>query len=60
MLGSEIIGMVPLDLLLESADYYITRDELMVLKEEDRVELARHYLGLNYNKNFVPNERIIE
>jgi len=60
LLGSEIIGMVPLDLLLEAADYYIAKDNLMVLKEEDRVELARHYLGLNYNKNFLPNERVIE
>ncbi len=38
--GSEIVGVVPLDALLQAADYYIQQENLFVLKEDQKVRLA--------------------
>ncbi len=58
--GSEIVGVVPLDALLQAADYYIQQENLFVLEEDQKVRLAIQRLGLNSVAPFDPREKIIE
>jgi len=58
--GSEIVGVVPLDAILRAADYYIEKEELFVLDEDQKVRLAVERLGLNSVAPFKPEEKIIE
>ncbi|KAH9370357.1 hypothetical protein HPB48_006725 [Haemaphysalis longicornis] len=38
--GSEIVGVVPLKAILEAAEFYIKRDNLFVLEEDQKVRLG--------------------
>lgn len=58
--GSEIVGMVPLQALLDVAEYYIEKESLFVLDQDQKVHLAINRLGLNSISQFDPNKRIIE
>jgi glutamate formiminotransferase/formiminotetrahydrofolate cyclodeaminase len=58
--GSEIVGLVPLQTLLDAADYYIDREGLFLYEEDQKVRLAVERLGLNSVAPFVPTEKIIE
>ncbi len=58
--GSEIVGVVPLESLLMAADYYIEKENLFVLDEDQKVRLAIERLGLNSVAAFNPEEKIIE
>ncbi len=58
--GSEIVGVVPLDAMLRAADYYIEKEGLFVLDEDQKVRLAIERLGLNSVAPFKPEEKIIE
>ncbi len=58
--GSEIVGVVPLKAILMAADYYIEKENLFVLDEDQKVRLAIERLGLNSVAPFNPKEKIIE
>ncbi|MBU1342947.1 MAG: glutamate formimidoyltransferase [Proteobacteria bacterium] len=58
--GSEIVGVVPLEAILMAADYYIEKEHLFVLDEDQKVRLAIERLGLNSVAPFNPKEKIIE
>ncbi len=58
--GSEIIGIVPLDAILMAADYYIEKENLFIIDEDQKVRLVIERLGLNSVAPFKPQERIIE
>ncbi|KAJ6219427.1 hypothetical protein RDWZM_005239 [Blomia tropicalis] len=58
--GSEIVGMVPLQSLLDVAQFYIERENLFVLEEDQKIHLAINRLGLSSISQFEPNKRIIE
>jgi len=58
--GSEIVGLVPLEAILMAADYYIEKENLFIIDEDQRVRLAVERLGLNAVTRFDPQERIIE
>ena len=58
--GSEIVGIVPLEALLMAAEYYMEKERLFVLDEDQKIRLAVERLGLNSVARFVPEERIIE
>ncbi|KAJ9585543.1 hypothetical protein L9F63_002660 [Diploptera punctata] len=60
VIGSEIVGLVPLKAILQAAEYYITRDDLFVLDEDQKVRLIVNKLGLSSLKHFQPQERVIE
>jgi glutamate formiminotransferase / formiminotetrahydrofolate cyclodeaminase len=60
VIGSEIVGVVPLDAILTAAAYYIEQEELFVLEEDQKVRLAIERLGLNSVVPFEPKEKIIE
>ncbi len=58
--GSEIVGVVPLEAILMAADYYIEKENLFVLDEDQKVRLAIERLGLNSVAPFNPKEKIVE
>lgn len=60
VVGSEIVGLVPLVTLLQAAEFYIQRDGLLVLEEDQQVRLAVSKLDLSSLKPFLPKERVIE
>jgi len=58
--GSEIVGLVPLEAILMAADYYIKRENLFIIDQDQKVRLVIDRLGLNAITRFDPQERIIE
>jgi len=58
--GSEIVGVVPLEAILMAADYYIEKENLFILDEDQKVRLAIERLGLSSVAPFNPKEKIIE
>ena len=54
--GSEIVGLVPLESLLEAGKWY-SKKEMSV---EEYIAVAIESLGLNSISPFNPNKRIIE
>ncbi|XP_064383158.1 formimidoyltransferase-cyclodeaminase-like isoform X2 [Halichondria panicea] len=60
VVGSEIVGLVPLKPILMAADYYIEKEGLFVLHESQKVRLVIDRLGLNSISEFKPQEKIIE
>lgn len=58
--GSQIVGLIPLDSILMAAEYFIQKDSLLILEEENKVKLVVQKLGLNSLGQFKPKERIIE
>lgn len=41
VVGSQIVGLIPLKALLDAADFYIRRDQLFIIEEEHKVRLVR-------------------
>ena len=58
--GSEIVGLVPLDSVLQAAEYYIEKNGLFILDERSKIQLVIDRLGLNSLSQFIPDKRIIE
>lgn len=58
--GSEIVGLVPLEAILMAAEFYIEKEQLFILEEEQKIKLAIDRLGLNSISQFIPEKRIIE
>ncbi len=58
--GSEIVGVVPLQAILMAAEYYIEKEGLFILDEDQKVRLAVERLGLNSVAPFDPKAKIIE
>ncbi len=58
--GSEIVGLVPREVLIMAADYYIDAENLFIYQQDQKIRLAIERLGLNSVTQFDPNERIIE
>ncbi|MGD9124086.1 MAG: glutamate formimidoyltransferase [Desulfarculaceae bacterium] len=58
--GSEIVGLVPLEAMLMAADYYIEKENLFIIDEDQKIRLVIERLGLNSVARFDPGERIIE
>ena len=60
IIGSEIVGLVSLQIMLSAADYYIQKENLFIVHEHQKIRLAVDRLGLNQLDTFDPNEKIIE
>lgn len=54
VVGSELVGLVPLSALTTAADFYIKKENLFILEEEQKVRLAIERLGLNSLSSFDP------
>lgn len=60
VVGSQLVGLVPLRALLDAAAFYCDKENLFVLEEEHRVRLVVSRLGLDSLCPFHAKERIIE
>ncbi len=60
VIGSEIVGVVPLEPLLMAADYYIEKENLFIYQEDHKIRLAVERLGLNSVGFFRPEDKIID
>jgi glutamate formiminotransferase/formiminotetrahydrofolate cyclodeaminase len=60
VVGSELVGLIPLECILDVAEYYIQKEGLFIVEEKQKVALAVERLGLNSVARFDPNERIID
>jgi len=58
--GSEVVGLIPLEAMLQAADFYIEKENLFILEERQKVRLAINRLGLGSLGPFDPDKRIIE
>ena len=59
--GSEIIGLIPLQAMLDAADYYLIKQKRSLgISESEKIKIAVKSLGLDDLKPFHPEEKIIE
>ncbi len=59
--GSELIGLIPLQAMLDAADYYLIKQERSLgISESEKIKIAIKSLGLDDLKPFNPQEKIIE
>ena len=59
--GSEIVGLLPLEPLLEAGKYYISKQNTSLsVPENEIVDIAIKSLGLTEISDFKPNEKIID
>ena len=59
--GSELIGLVPLQALLDAADFFLKKQQRSLkISEREKVRIAIKSLGLDDLKPFYPQEKIIE
>lgn len=58
--GSQIVGLVPLEALIIAADYYIEKEDLFIVSEDQKIRLVIERLGLSSVTPFDPKTRIIE
>jgi len=59
--GSEIIGLVPKKVLLDAADYFLTKQQRSLgISESEKILIAVKSLGADDLKPFNPKEKIIE
>jgi glutamate formiminotransferase/formiminotetrahydrofolate cyclodeaminase len=59
--GSELVGLVPLQAMLDAADFYLKKQERSLgIRESEKIKIAIKSLGLDDLKFFNPQERIVE
>ncbi len=59
--GSEIIGLVPKKVMLDAADYFLTKQQRSLgISESEKILIAVKSLGADDLKPFNPKEKIIE
>jgi glutamate formiminotransferase/formiminotetrahydrofolate cyclodeaminase len=58
--GSELVGLIPLEAMMMAADYYMEKENLMIVDEAQKIKLVIERLGLNSVSHFDPQKRIIE
>lgn len=59
--GSELVGLVPLQAMLDAADFFLVKQQRSLgISESEKIKIAVKSLGLDDLKPFNPNERIIE
>jgi len=59
--GSELVGLVPLQSMLDAADFYLTKQKRSLgISETEKINIAVKSLGLDDLKPFDPQKSIIE
>lgn len=59
--GSEIIGLVPEEAILEAGEYYLSKENINIcLSKEVIIDTAIHNLGLNDKALFEPEKKILK
>uniref|UniRef100_H2YPE6 Formimidoyltransferase-cyclodeaminase n=1 Tax=Ciona savignyi TaxID=51511 RepID=H2YPE6_CIOSA len=60
VVGSQIIGLVPLSVMLDAADFFMEEEGLFILNEESKIRLVVDRMGLSSITPFLPQQRIID
>jgi glutamate formiminotransferase/formiminotetrahydrofolate cyclodeaminase len=60
VVGSELVGLIPLEAMLMAAEYYMRKENLFIIGESQKIRLVVERLGLNSVSKFIPEKRIIE
>nr|XP_033803143.1 formimidoyltransferase-cyclodeaminase [Geotrypetes seraphini] len=60
VVGSQLVGLVPLVAMLQTAEFYMQKENLFILEEEHKLRLVISRLGLDSLDPFNPKEHIIE
>uniref|UniRef100_A0A8D2NTH7 Formimidoyltransferase-cyclodeaminase n=1 Tax=Zosterops lateralis melanops TaxID=1220523 RepID=A0A8D2NTH7_ZOSLA len=60
VVGSQLVGLIPKKAMLDAAEFYIKKEKLFILEEEQKIRLVVSRLGLDSLSPFHPRERIIE
>ena len=59
--GSELVGLVPLQAMLDAGDHYLRKQERSLgIDEREKIKIAVKSLGLDELKPFNPDDKIIE
>ena len=59
--GSELVGLIPLQAMLDAADYFLRKQQRSLgISEPEKIKIAVKSLGLDDLKPFRPEEKIIE
>ena len=59
--GSELVGLVPLDALIDAGNFYLKKqNKSLGVSESQIIHIAKKSLGLDEMYNFNPKEKIIE
>ena len=59
--GSELVGLIPLQAMLDAGKHYLIRQERSLgISEKELINIAVKSLGLDDLKPFIPEEKIIE
>ena len=59
--GSEIVGLVPLKVMIDAADYFLKKQHRSTgISESEKIKIAVKSLGLDDLAPFNPEERVIE
>lgn len=59
--GSELVGLIPLQSMLDAADYFLIKQERSLgISDEEKIKIAIKSLGLDDLAPFQANEKIIE
>jgi glutamate formiminotransferase/formiminotetrahydrofolate cyclodeaminase len=59
--GSELIGLIPLQAMLDAGDYFLIKHERSLgISESEKIKISVKSLGLDDLKPFNPQEKIIE
>jgi glutamate formiminotransferase/formiminotetrahydrofolate cyclodeaminase len=59
--GSELVGLIPLDAMLDAGKYFLRKQKRSAgVPEKELIKIAVRSLGLNELESFRPEERIIE
>jgi len=59
--GSELVGLVPLQAMLDAADYFLKKQSRSLgISESEKIKIAVKSLGFDDLKPFNPSEKIIE
>ncbi|GAB1309304.1 hypothetical protein KH5_19870 [Urechidicola sp. KH5] len=59
--GSELIGLIPLQAMLDAADYFLRKQQRSLgISEAEKIKISVKSLGLDDLKPFNPQEKIIE
>ncbi|XP_063734257.1 formimidoyltransferase-cyclodeaminase [Eleginops maclovinus] len=60
VVGSQLVGLIPLRAVMATADFFINRDKLFIVEEEHKVRLVISKLRPDSLGPFNPKERIID
>ncbi|XP_069790150.1 formimidoyltransferase-cyclodeaminase isoform X2 [Narcine bancroftii] len=60
VVGSQIVGLIPLKAIMEAAEFYMKKENLFILEELHQIRLVVSRLGLDSLTPFNAKEKIIE